>query len=398
MKNFTQISKVCMAFLFIFMIHFDYCSATGVQMSVQLVTVSNNGSVLEMAMLIENNSSSRVLNTGTWYLEYDPTSVTFSSGSWGYKFDPNATTSGGGGAAPANYTTSGTVFNDNGASTGKTNTSYNLIVFKLEGTSPGGSTGAIVSNSSYDTLAIFSFAIASGHTGGTANFDWGNFGEYGSAALGHSFGTDVVYAGNSPYQMGNGWAATSSVTPLPVTLVSFSATTENGVTQLNWTTASEINNAYFTIEGSADGVNFISLFNRDGSGNSEKRINYVAYDERPLPGTSYYRLKQTDFNGAAQTFNMVAVQNLVLTDFVISSVSPTNFTDNITLYYKMSENAIVKLAVTNMEGKIVAETQVPSLSGNNIYRFGNTTAWSPGLYIVNLGYNGKVTNIKIIKD
>jgi len=194
------------------------------------------------------------------------------------------------------------------------------------------------------------------------------------------------------------WGSTVTPSGLPITLTNFSAFIEQNVTKINWTTASEINNAYFTIERSADGINFVDLFNRDGADNSNVRINYVAYDESPLPGVSYYRLKQTDYNGVSETFSMVSVYNPVAGEFSISSVSPTNFSDNTTLYYKMPAEASARLVVTDMRGRIVEDVQVASSGGDNKYELDNTTGWMPGMYIATMYYDGRSSYVKMVKN
>ena len=91
-------------------------------------------------------------------------------------------------------------------------------------------------------------------------------------------------------------------TPLPIELLSFDAVKDGSRVRLTWTTATEINNDYFTIERSSNGVDFEPILLHEGAGNSFDVIDYLRYDERPLIGTNYYRLKQTDFDGKTETF------------------------------------------------------------------------------------------------
>lgn len=85
--------------------------------------------------------------------------------------------------------------------------------------------------------------------------------------------------------------------PLPVELISFTGHSETNYNVLEWVTASEINNDYFTLEKSPDGIVFDTLATIDGAGNSNVVLSYSMIDEHPYPRISYYRLKQTDFNG-----------------------------------------------------------------------------------------------------
>ncbi len=97
------------------------------------------------------------------------------------------------------------------------------------------------------------------------------------------------------------------VNPLPIELLSFAATYQNGTVQLRWSTGSEINNNYFTIERSRDAVNAEIIGFVNGAGNSLRTLHYRFIDHKPLGGISYYRLKQTDFDGSFEYSNWVAV-------------------------------------------------------------------------------------------
>lgn len=95
--------------------------------------------------------------------------------------------------------------------------------------------------------------------------------------------------------------------PLPISLLNFNARPENDYVMLDWVTETEINNAYFTIErAGSDGV-FMPIGSMPGAGNSTQPLHYTNFDSDPLEGISYYRLKQTDYNGAFEYFPPVAV-------------------------------------------------------------------------------------------
>ena len=89
----------------------------------------------------------------------------------------------------------------------------------------------------------------------------------------------------------------SIASPLPISLLNFEAVPDGNQVQLSWATASELNNARFTIERSSTGVDFIAIAEVAGAGNSSSRLDYFEIDRDPLPGVSYYRLRQTDFDG-----------------------------------------------------------------------------------------------------
>jgi hypothetical protein len=94
--------------------------------------------------------------------------------------------------------------------------------------------------------------------------------------------------------------------PLPIELIEFSASCSNGKIEVKWTTASEVNNDYFTLERSMDARTWKALVNIPGAGNSNS-IQYYQYTDAPsLADTTYYRLVQTDYNGQSETFDPVS--------------------------------------------------------------------------------------------
>lgn len=103
---------------------------------------------------------------------------------------------------------------------------------------------------------------------------------------------------------------------LPIVLLAFSARPVLEGVKLQWKTASEINNDYFTLERSADGEKWEILSQIDGAGTSYQSHEYGFLDKFPLQGTSYYRLKQTDYDGS---FTYSPIEVITLTDEYVAS-------------------------------------------------------------------------------
>jgi hypothetical protein len=99
-----------------------------------------------------------------------------------------------------------------------------------------------------------------------------------------------------------------TASPMPIELLWFSANLIGSHVDLSWATASEKDNDFFTIERSTDGITFEPILITDGAGNSVELLRYVETDFSPLTGISYYRLKQTDFDGAFSYSNVVPVE------------------------------------------------------------------------------------------
>jgi hypothetical protein len=95
--------------------------------------------------------------------------------------------------------------------------------------------------------------------------------------------------------------------PLPVELLTLTATLVNTGVSVDWETASEINNHHFDIERSRDGEQFEKIGEKAGGGNSTVNLYYTIYDPNPYTGINYYRLKQVDFDGTSKYSDKVYV-------------------------------------------------------------------------------------------
>jgi hypothetical protein len=122
--------------------------------------------------------------------------------------------------------------------------------------------------------------------------------------------TSYIYGSAYSYvYFSNRFTLGSTDIPLPIELLSFDAKLKDDIVELTWTTASEINNDYFTIEKTKDGKTFEQVATIKGAGTSNEVINYFAIDENPYQYISYYRLKQTDFDGKYKYSDLVSVNN-----------------------------------------------------------------------------------------
>jgi hypothetical protein len=137
---------------------------------------------------------------------------------------------------------------------------------------------------------------------GTAWVNHGNGGTTGTAANGTVISAGVITS-FSPITLGS----SGLDNPLPVELLSFNATAENEKVNLKWITASELNNDFFTVQHSTDGVEFTSLGNVAGQGTKQSATTYNFVDASPMAGINYYRLKQTDFDGTSSYSNIIAI-------------------------------------------------------------------------------------------
>lgn len=176
-----------------------------------------------------------------------------------------------------------------------------------------------------------------------------------------------------------------SLNPLPIELINFSANICNQNVCLDWVTASETNNDFFSIERTGDGISFETIGTVNGAGNSTTPQSYSALDEEPLKGISYYRLKQTDYNGLESHSHLVQVDFSMKNDFDFS-LYPNPATNN-EFHIKINgyEGLKVNISIHDYIGK---ETYSADLSlensGENIYSISHPVKAIPGIYLVTI--------------
>lgn len=179
-------------------------------------------------------------------------------------------------------------------------------------------------------------------------------------------------------------------TPLPVTMAGFEATAENATVRLDWSTYSEAKCKGFAIERSSDGrtwkaIDFVNSLAIDG--NSNEKLVYVAYDNSPVSGVNYYRLKQTDINN---NFVYTVVKKAIIGKESTVNIFPNPTTDllNITV---ADWNKVALVQIIDVNGKEVYQTK-DAINGIKMGTMAN------GTYLLRIEYtNGEVKDFKVMK-
>ena len=178
-------------------------------------------------------------------------------------------------------------------------------------------------------------------------------------------GTSQELSDNSSYSFSSGTTTGTSrfslhFVPggsLPIELASFDAKCEKASVNVNWITATEINNDFFTVERSENAANWKLVTTVKGAGNSNTMLSYSIKDNNPVNGNAYYRLKQTDFDGKYTYSNIVSVSCSQTNDLYDNmSLFPNPTTDNITLNFGNEINSKLHISIKDVLGRDVKET------------------------------------------
>lgn len=119
------------------------------------------------------------------------------------------------------------------------------------------------------------------------------------------------------------FAIAQTSAPLPVELLLFTGTPYETFNLLEWITASEKDNDFFTIEKSFDGISFETIGTIKGAGNSSVQQNYSMEDNHTANGITYYRLSQTDYDGTASKSSIIAINRKNTTCVVRAYPNPS---------------------------------------------------------------------------
>jgi hypothetical protein len=190
------------------------------------------------------------------------------------------------------------------------------------------------------------------------------------------------------------YAYTTSST-LPVELVSFGAAPEMEKVKVFWSTASEENAKEFIIEKTRNGMDFTEVTHVPAAGNSTVLLNYKGYDDNPLTGNNYYRLKQVDFNGKFTYTKLVtASYQPTVSGF---SIVPNPAKDKAKIAFNSSGSYASSLKITGMDGKVILNREFISDEGRNEYII-DMDKMSKGIYSVQLILADQNKVSKLVKD
>jgi hypothetical protein len=221
---------------------------------------------------------------------------------------------------------------------------------------------------------------------------WDNKGQNSITASSPGNVTSNYVSSFSPFTFGS----TNSISnPLPIQLLSFTAIPNSeGHVDLNWSTATETNNREFTVEKTQDGTIYSNVVTIPGAGNSSQTLDYTSTDENPYLGISYYRLKQTDFDG---TVTYSGLKPIEITPNYSVNIYPNPVREILKLNIYTQVNTSVDLKIFDLSGQLISGYILNSPKGNSTYSI-NIANLPDGLYFLQCDTSLQTFRTKFIKQ
>jgi hypothetical protein len=186
--------------------------------------------------------------------------------------------------------------------------------------------------------------------------------------------------------------------PLPVTISRFIGYKGSSTDILEWTTGSELNNAYFNLQHGTDGINFSTLAKvstKAPGGNSSIDIDYRSENLKPAIGHNYYRLQQVDVDGHS-TYESRIVDLIWDNDGNSVTMYPNPTTDVLNIDLFASEASTTSVRISDMSGRTVKSVLLKSVTGMNNLTI-SLSELANGLYTVQIFKNDKLSFVQKVR-
>lgn len=203
--------------------------------------------------------------------------------------------------------------------------------------------------------------------------------------------TGVTY----PNTLSSGGPTGTPPPPLPVTLVSFSATRLDRGLRLEWVTASELNNSHFVLRRSTDGQHYTEVTTVPGAGTSTREQRYSAVDETVTTGANWYTLSQVDFDGTTTVYGPIVYREGGELAPIVAP-NPVRSGEAIQLSFGSELGGLARVMLIDASGRAVVSTQLiaPAKSQQQLMLRGVSLA--PGTYVVSVELGGRQAAARVV--
>ncbi|MEM6346509.1 MAG: T9SS type A sorting domain-containing protein [Bacteroidota bacterium] len=163
----------------------------------------------------------------------------------------------------------------------------------------------------------------------------------------------VLYANTGDCQNDDPIVTGTGPFDLPVEYLSLDVYWEAETVAIEWQTANELQNDFFTVERSIDGKSFDPITNVEGAGTTDQVSSYKVNDFRPYSGKAFYRIKQTDFDGTSSFSNVIEIEFNQLSPNLVLYPNPV-VSDHIMLS-GLPRESVFEIKILNIKGAVVKQ-------------------------------------------
>ncbi len=182
-------------------------------------------------------------------------------------------------------------------------------------------------------------------------------------------------------------------TPLPTDLISFSAACNNDHTLVSWQTASEHNSAFFVLERSINGQDWVEASTIQSAGNSTTKIDYAYEDDAAIRFEGYYRLTQIDNDGAQKVYDPIHTSCEEMDDLV--NIYPNPTVGDFTIEFNASVKGEATFSLVNANNQLLKSVSMDLINGTNQIHISGL-GLSSGMYYLRIDWNGQTLVKKVL--
>jgi hypothetical protein len=267
--------------------------------------------------------------------------------------------------------------------TGMTNPQYN-ISFTYPGTTNG-----VGSAETEDNLLPAKWSASTG---------WLSSGSCSICTSGSILGTSTINTASKTITWNGvtgfsdfGGFGQGNGSPLPVELLSFNGTCNEGMVDLLWQTASEFNSSHFDVEKSTDGETWRVMATVPSAGTSNELLTYQAMDNSGTNGSNYYRLRQVDIDGKEKLYDPINVSCVETTVGYFTSYPNPSGNDFQVIVNNKEILGACTLNIVDAQGKVIDQRKIEVKDGINMFVISETL--NPGIYFLNITNGTKTTQV-----
>lgn len=242
-----------------------------------------------------------------------------------------------------------------------------------------------------DSMVLKNYNIADQHE---TEFEWAIKGTANTAPNTTYYFREWGSTANN-LDVGQTYPSLTTVAVLPINITAFNVIKDGNKVKLEWNTASEQNNERFEIESSADGIKWKTIATVKGSGTSSESHTYQAYDNSPVNGLNFYRIKQYDFDGNSHV-SAIKTLKMYVSNRALITVSPNPSRSGINFRIASQAAMDIEAVLTTINGITVHREVINNVQPNSATKLNLKQQPSPGIYILKLKGEGLSESIKVI--